>query len=81
MKYLFAIILPPLALLMCGKPFQFLLNIVLTCCLWVPGAIHAILVVRSHEHKKNSDRVVEAIQAQGMTMHRHQGQLLKAPKK
>ena len=45
MRYFLAIILPPLAVLLCGKPIQFLLNIVLTLLFWLPGVVHALLVV------------------------------------
>jgi len=51
MLYLLAIVLPPAAVLLCGKPGTALLNCVLTLMLWVPGVIHAILVV--NEHKAN----------------------------
>ena len=37
--YLLAILLPPLAVLLCGKPIQAILNALLTCC-WIPGVIH-----------------------------------------
>jgi uncharacterized membrane protein YqaE (UPF0057 family) len=49
--YLLAILLPPVAVLFCGKPVQALLNLILTCFFWIPGAIHAIMVV--HEAKSN----------------------------
>ncbi|MCM2678028.1 YqaE/Pmp3 family membrane protein [Alkalicoccobacillus plakortidis] len=45
MLYLLAILLPPVAVLLVGKPFQAVLNFILTLCFWVPGAIHACLVV------------------------------------
>jgi len=61
MRYLLAILLPPVAVLMCGKPIQFLLNIILTLCFWLPGAIHAILVVNKHFADKRADRIVAAI--------------------
>jgi uncharacterized membrane protein YqaE (UPF0057 family) len=61
MRYLFAIVLPPLAVLLCGKPIQFLLNILLTLCFWVPGVVHAILVVHDHLEDKRSDRILRAI--------------------
>lgn len=48
MRYFLAIILPPLAVLLCGKPFQVILNIILTLCAWLPGVIHALFVVNSH---------------------------------
>ena len=64
MLYLLAIILPPLAVLLCGKPVQFLLNIVLTLFFWIPGVIHAILVVNSHLADKRTDKIVKAIKQQ-----------------
>lgn len=51
MLYLLAIVLPPLAVLFTGRPLQALLNVVLTLLLWIPGVVHAILVV--NEHKAN----------------------------
>lgn len=53
MLYLLAIILPPVAVLLAGKPVQALLNCLLTLCLWIPGVIHALLVVNE---KKSNDR-------------------------
>ena len=48
MRYLLAILLPPLAVLLCGKPFLAILNLLLTLCFWVPGVVHALFVVNSH---------------------------------
>jgi uncharacterized membrane protein YqaE (UPF0057 family) len=62
MRYFLAIILPPLAVLLCGKPIQFLLNIILTLMFWIPGVIHAILVVNSHLADKRTDRIIKAIE-------------------
>ena len=45
MKYLFAIVFPPLAVLLCGRPFLAILNFILTLAFWIPGALHAILIV------------------------------------
>lgn len=61
MRYLIAILLPPLAVFLCGKPFQALLNILLTLCFWVPGIIHAVLVVHSHLEDKRADRIIDAM--------------------
>ena len=58
-----AIILPPLAVLFCGKPVQFLLNIILTLLFWVPGVVHAILVVHDRNAEKRTRRVIRAVQA------------------
>ena len=61
MLYLLAILLPPIAVLFCGKPIQFILNIILTLCFYLPGAVHAILVVNSHLADKRADRIEQAI--------------------
>jgi len=45
MKWFFAIVFPPIALLLCGKPIQAILNFVLCLFGWLPGVIHAMLVV------------------------------------
>ena len=45
MLYFLAIVLPPLAVLLAGKPGAAVLNVVLTLCFWIPGVIHAILCV------------------------------------
>lgn len=52
MRYLLAILVPPIAVLFCGKPFQAILSVLLTICFWVPGIIHALLVVSSHLQDK-----------------------------
>jgi uncharacterized membrane protein YqaE (UPF0057 family) len=62
MLYFLAIILPPLAVLLCGKPIQFFLNIILTLLFWIPGMIHAILVVHSHLADKRTKQIVKAIE-------------------
>jgi uncharacterized membrane protein YqaE (UPF0057 family) len=61
MRYLLAFLLPPLAVLLCGKPTQAILNMFLCCFFWVPGVIHAILVVNSHLADKRTDRLVRAM--------------------
>lgn len=63
MRFIFAIILPPLAVLLCGKPFQAVFNIILTLLGWIPGMIHAILVVNSHKADKRAVRIEKAIKA------------------
>ena len=49
MLYLVAILCPPLAVLLAGKPVQAVLNLILTIFLYVPGLIHALFVV--HDRK------------------------------
>lgn len=56
MLYLLAILLPPVAVLMVGKPIQALINLVLTLFLWLPGAIHAVLVVNEKKADKRAKK-------------------------
>ncbi|MFH5184971.1 YqaE/Pmp3 family membrane protein [Paenibacillus sp. TAB 01] len=55
--YLLAILLPPVAVLFCGKPFQALLNLILTLFFWLPGAIHACMVVHERKQDKRVERM------------------------
>ena len=61
MRYFLAILLPPIAVLSCGRPFQAILNLILTLFLWVPGAVHALLVVHDYHEDRRAGRVIRAI--------------------
>ena len=61
MRYFLAIIFPPLAVFLCGKPIQCVLNIVLTLLGWIPGVIHALFVVNSHLADKRNKELINAI--------------------
>lgn len=64
MRYLLAIILPPVAVLLTGKPIQALLNLLLCILGWIPGVVHALVVVGSHKADKRNDKLIKAIQQQ-----------------
>jgi len=57
MRYLLALIFPPLAVLLWGTGGQALVNLLLTACLWLPGVLHAWIVV-SHSSKVKETRLV-----------------------
>ena len=57
MLYLLAILIPPLAVLLIGKPVQAVLNVGLTLMLWLPGMIHALLVVHEYKADKRFERL------------------------
>lgn len=59
--FLLAILVPPLAVLFCGKPVQALLNLALWACFILPGIIHACLVVNAHNARKNAEMVARAV--------------------
>jgi uncharacterized membrane protein YqaE (UPF0057 family) len=56
--YLVAILLPPLAVLLAGKPIQALINLFLTLLLYLPGLIHALLVVNNYYADKRTARII-----------------------
>jgi len=57
--YLLAIVLPPIAVLICGKPVQALVNLVLCLLLYIPGIIHAVMVVNEYKADKRAERQVK----------------------
>ncbi len=58
---LLAIVLPPLAVLLCGKPFQALISIPLTACFWIPGVIHALMIVNARAADQRNKALINAI--------------------
>ena len=60
MRLLLCFVFPPLAVLLCGKPFL-LLCVLFTLALWVPGIIFALLVVNNHHADKRTDRIVKEL--------------------
>lgn len=62
MRYLFAVILPPLAVLLCGKPFQAVMNFFLCLLFWIPGVVHALFVVNSKMADERTNRLIRAMQ-------------------
>jgi uncharacterized membrane protein YqaE (UPF0057 family) len=56
LRYFFCVLLPPVAVLMTGRILSFLLSILLTLAGWIPGVIHACLVVTDYhaDHRAKS---------------------------
>ena len=54
LRYFFCVFLPPVAVLMMGRILSFILSLLLTLLGWVPGVIHACLVVNDYqaEHRR-----------------------------
>ena len=65
MRFLIAILLPPLAVFLCGKPIQAIINIFLTLAFWIPGVVHALFVVNSHLADKRTEKIVDTIKDNG----------------
>jgi uncharacterized membrane protein YqaE (UPF0057 family) len=52
--YFLAVVFPPLAVLFAGKPMQALLNLLLCFFGFIPGVVHAILVVNEYKADKRA---------------------------
>jgi uncharacterized membrane protein YqaE (UPF0057 family) len=59
MRYLLAIFLPPIAVLLCGRPIQAVLNALLTLCFIIPGIIHALLIVSGYEAERRNRKILK----------------------
>ncbi len=60
MRYLLAILLPPIAVLTTGRPFVAILNFILTLLFWIPGAVHALFIVHDYKADQRTMRLVRA---------------------
>lgn len=59
MLYILAIFLPPVAVLFCGKPGKAILNLILTLIVWLPGVVHAFIVISQTENEKRNRKMLE----------------------
>ena len=58
MSYLLCFI-PPLAVLRVGKPFQAIISVILTLFFYLPGVIHALLLVRDYKADQRMKKQVK----------------------
>jgi len=63
MRYLLAVLLPPVAVLLCRQPRQLPVNVLLTAFFWLPGSAHALLLARAATERERADRVADAVLA------------------
>jgi len=63
MRVILAFALPPLAVLLCGKPLRALLNILLTACFWIPGVVHALVIVYGTLYDERTDRTLREMES------------------
>ncbi len=64
MRFLLAILLPPLAMLLCGKVIQAIICLILMCTLvgWPVAAIWALFVVKDYKDDRRLDELLRATQ-------------------
>jgi uncharacterized membrane protein YqaE (UPF0057 family) len=56
LRYFFCVVLPPVAVLMTGRVGSFFLSLLLTLLGWIPGIIHAALVVNDYHEEQRAAR-------------------------
>ena len=56
LRYFFCVVCPPVAILLTGRMGSFLLSLILTLLFWVPGVIHAVLVVMDYDAEQRAIR-------------------------
>jgi len=52
LRYFFCVVLPPVAVLLTGRIGSFFLSLLLTLLGWIPGVIHACLVVTDYHEEE-----------------------------
>jgi len=57
MRLLMAFLAPPLAVRRLHRPRQLRLNLLLTLCLWLPGAVHAALLTYEDSRRRHRPRL------------------------
>ncbi|MEE2745210.1 MAG: YqaE/Pmp3 family membrane protein [Bdellovibrionota bacterium] len=62
--FFLCIFLPPIAALISGGLMSFLLNFLLTCLGWIPGMIHAFMVVNNNKAEQRNQEQIAAIKEQ-----------------
>lgn len=61
LRYFFCFVFPPLAVLLTGRIGSFLLSIILTLLGWLPGVVHAIIVVNDHHNEQRAERLARTL--------------------
>jgi uncharacterized membrane protein YqaE (UPF0057 family) len=52
LRYFFCVVMPPVAVLLTGRIFSFFLSLLLTMLGFIPGVIHACLVVTDYHAER-----------------------------
>ena len=60
LRYFFCVFFPPLAVLLTGRIASFFLSLILTLLGWIPGVIHASLVVNDYHEERRAIRLAHA---------------------
>lgn len=61
MKYLLALICPPLVLMIEGKVFQIWINIILCFCGWIPAVVHALFIAFTEDQERRHEETIAVL--------------------
>jgi uncharacterized membrane protein YqaE (UPF0057 family) len=61
MRVLLAILCPPAAVLLLGKPSQSAINLFLTLLLYFPGMLHALSVVNQYKTERRNETLMRVV--------------------
>jgi uncharacterized membrane protein YqaE (UPF0057 family) len=61
-KWILAIFLPPLAVLIWGTFLSAVINLILTLFFWIPGVIHAIAVINDQDAKRRHGELLKKME-------------------
>lgn len=77
-------VLPPLAVLSCGRPFSAVLNFFLTCFFWYPGVVHAHATVDRYYNDQRAKKMIQVANYPAWAQHvfavPQQGKKMSLPK-
>lgn len=65
MRLFLCFIFPPFAVMLHGKPFSAIFNMLLCMFFWVPGVIHALAVNSQAHESRQTKKIVRAIEGKG----------------
>ena len=61
MLYLLAVLCPPVAVMLAGKPSQVAVNLGLTLLFYFPGLLHALNLVNRHNIQQRNETLVRLV--------------------
>jgi uncharacterized membrane protein YqaE (UPF0057 family) len=61
MLYLLAIVCPPMAVFLCGRVFSAILTLFLCLLCFIPGVVHALMIVTEYKADKRMDRLASKL--------------------
>lgn len=63
LRFFFCVICPPIAVVLTNRLGSFLLSLLLTLLGWLPGVIHAFIVVTDYENEKRTARLARDLRS------------------